>query len=124
LEAATRHCFSAFKVAEPLPAQFACGQPNQQSVGTVVIEPARHLLVETHLEAAASGEASSTKKRDSPSACSMEGHRWGVAERLVSSRNTRSARRLYQGLPRFCTADCGAAAMGLSLAGLYEMKAS
>ena len=48
----------------------------------------------------------------------------GVADKLVSSRNTRNARRRYQGLPSFCTADCSAAAIGLSLAWLYEIKAS
>ena len=78
----------------------------------------------THGEAAASGEASSIRKRDCASACSIAGHRLGVAERLVSSRNTRSARRRYQGLPSFCTTDCSAAAIGLSLAWLYETKAS
>src|SRR5262245_13592947 len=40
-------------------------------------------------------------------ACSR---RVGVADRLVSSRNTRNARRRYQGLPSFCTTDCSAAA--------------
>ena len=52
------------------------------------------------------------------------GHKWGVAERLVSSRNSRNARRWYQGLPSFWIVDCSAAAMGLSFAWLYEMKAS
>jgi hypothetical protein len=70
----------------------------------------------TQCDAAASGEASRIKKRDSPSARSIVGHRCGVAERLVSSRKTRSARRRYHGLPSFCTTDCSAAAIGLSLA--------
>ena len=78
----------------------------------------------THGDAAASGDASRMRKRDCASACSIEGQRCGVAERLVSSRNTRSARRRYQGLPSRCTTDCSAAAIGLSLAWLYEMKAS
>ena len=78
----------------------------------------------THCEAAASGEAIRIRNRDCASAYSIEGHRLGVADRLVSSRNTRSARRRYQGLPSFCTADCSAEAIGLSLAWLYEMKAS
>jgi hypothetical protein len=54
----------------------------------------------------------------------MEGHSDGVADKLVSSRKRRSARRRYQGLPNFCTADCSAEAIGLSLAWLYEMNAS
>ena len=39
-------------------------------------------------------------------------------------RNTRSARRLYQDLPSLWITDCSAAAIDLSLAWLYEMKAS
>ena len=78
----------------------------------------------THGEAAASGEASTIRKREWPSACSIDGHRVGVADRLVSSRKTRSARRRYQGLPSRWITDCSAAAIGLSLAWLYEMKAS
>jgi len=72
----------------------------------------------THGEAAASGEAIKIKNRDCPSACSIEGQRLGVADRLVSSRKIRSARRRYQGLPSLCTTDCSAAAIGLSLAWL------
>ena len=56
--------------------------------------------------------------RDWASACSIEGHRLGVAARLVSSRKMRSARRRYQGLPSFCITDCSAAPTGLSLAWL------
>ena len=54
----------------------------------------------------------------------LASHKLGVADRLVSSRKTRSARHRYQGLPSFCTTDCSAAAIGLSLAWLYETKAS
>ena len=36
--------------------------------------------------------------RDAPSAFSIVGHSSGVAERLVLSRNTCSARRRYQGV--------------------------
>ena len=78
----------------------------------------------TQGDAAASGEASRIRKRELPSACSIDGHRLGVADKLVSSRNTRSARRRYHGLPSRCITDCSAAAIGLSLAWLYETKAS
>ena len=78
----------------------------------------------TQGEAAASGEASRIRKRELPIACSMEGHRLGVAESEVSSRKTRSARRRYHGLPSRWITDCSAAAIGLSLAWLYETKAS
>jgi hypothetical protein len=53
----------------------------------------------THIERAASVEARRMRKRDSASAASMVGQRCGVADRLVSSRKMRSARRLYQGFP-------------------------
>jgi hypothetical protein len=72
----------------------------------------------TQREAAASGEASRIRKRDWLSACSIDGHRCGVADRLVSSRKTRNARRRYHALPSFCTTDCNAVAVGLSFAWL------
>jgi class 3 adenylate cyclase len=64
----------------------------------------------THFERAASGEASRMKNLELASACSIEGHRPGFAERLASSRNTRSARRRYQGLVKRCSAVCSAGA--------------
>src|SRR5687768_16346110 len=72
----------------------------------------------------ASGDASSIRYRDCESAVSIDGQSCCVADRLVSSRKTRNERRRYQGLPSFCTTDCNVAAIGLSFAWLYEMKAS
>src|SRR5262249_15894976 len=78
----------------------------------------------TQGEAAASGDASTIRKREFASACSIDDQRPGVAESEVSSRKTRSTRRLNRGLPSRWIADCNADAIGLSLAWLYEMKAS
>src|SRR5215467_14420277 len=78
----------------------------------------------TQGEAAASGDASTMRKREFASACSIDDQRPGVAESEVSSRKTRSTRRLNKGLPSRWIADCKADAIGLSLAWLYEMKAS
>jgi hypothetical protein len=64
------------------------------------------------------------RKREFANACSIAGHSPGVADSDVSSRNSRNTRRLYQGFPSRWIADCSAEAIGLSLAWLYEMKAS
>lgn len=44
------------------------------------------------------------------SACSIESHSPGLADKLASSRNTRSARRRYQGLVKRCRASWSAGA--------------
>ena len=58
----------------------------------------------THGEDAAAGEASNTKNRDASIASTIEAHRCGFTESAVSSRNTRRARRLYQGRANRCNA--------------------
>src|SRR5688572_4308908 len=93
-------------------------------VSTLLLSSHQETSLLTHGEAAASGDAKTIRKRDCDSACSMDGHRVGVADNEVSSRKTRSARRRYQGLPSRCMTDCSAAAIGLSWAWLYETKAS
>src|SRR5688572_1488174 len=94
------------------------------SVSALLLSSQKETSLFTHGDAAASGEASKIRNRELPSACSILGHRLGVADNEVSSRNTRSARRRYHGLPSRCITDCSAAATGLSLAWLYETKAS
>jgi hypothetical protein len=55
------------------------------------------------------------KNLELASACSIEGHRPGLADRLASSsRNTRSARRRYQGLVKRCSALCSRPLSGWS----------
>ena len=55
---------------------------------------------------------------------SIVGHSSGDADRLVASRNTRSALRWYHGLPIACSTACSAGAKRPSAAWLYEMNAS
>ena len=88
------------------------------SVSVLLCVSQYSISLPTQGEAAASGDDSNSKKRDSDSACSIDGQSCGVAESEVSSRNTRKPRRLYQGLPSFWITDCSAAAIGLSLAWL------
>ena len=88
------------------------------SVSVLLLASQYSTSLPTHGEAAASGDDSSKRYRDWDSACSIEGQSCGVAEREVSSRKTRKARRLYQGLPSLWITDCSAAATGLSLAWL------
>jgi hypothetical protein len=51
----------------------------------------------THGEAFASGEASSTRNSESPSARAIDFQSAGLADRLVLSRNTRRAATRYHG---------------------------
>src|SRR5918998_4106635 len=78
----------------------------------------------TQVEAAASGDARTTKKREASRAEAIESHSAGLTARPVSSRNTRSARGLYQGLARRWRHACRAGARRPSAACEYEMKAS
>src|SRR4051812_12635998 len=61
--------------------------------------------LETHFDFPDSGDASKTKKREPINAFSIEGHRSGVAERLVSSRNTRDTLRRHHGFPNVWMTD-------------------
>ena len=72
----------------------------------------------TQTESAAAGDASRTKYRETSSARSIIGHSSGLAARLVVSRNTRSARRLCQGLPSDPSAACSCGASRPSAAWL------
>jgi hypothetical protein len=78
----------------------------------------------TQCDRAASGEPKRRKKRDPSSACMIVVQSSGVAERLVSSRNTRNARRLYHGFASDWRPRWIAGASRPSAAWLYEMNAS
>ena len=78
----------------------------------------------TQREAAAAGDASSTKCFDLASAASIAVHNSGLADKLVWSRKTRSARSWKKRRPSRCRPACSAGASAPSAAWLYEMKAS
>jgi len=69
-----------------------------------------------HLESAASGEAIRMNAPDCATAEAIRPHKSGAALRLLSSRNTRSARRRYHGLANTCSAFWTAAAKAMSAA--------
>ena len=59
----------------------------------------------THVDAAASGEAIRISQRDRLRAVSIDVQRPGFADRLASSRNTRDARSLFQGVANLPVAE-------------------
>jgi hypothetical protein len=63
------------------------------------------------------------KKRDPSIPCAIDDHKLGSADRLSSSRKTRSARVRYQGFANRCRPRWSATAISLSAARLYEMNA-
>jgi hypothetical protein len=62
------------------------------------------------LDRAASGEAINTNHVDEANAISIDDHSPGLADRLVVSRKTRSARMRYQGFANPCNPICNARA--------------
>jgi hypothetical protein len=78
----------------------------------------------TQGDAAASGEASRMKNSLSSNALMIDGHNPGLADKLTSSRNTRTARGRYHGLASWCKALCKAGANLPSTARLYDRNAA
>jgi hypothetical protein len=72
----------------------------------------------THRDAAAEGLAITTSHRDRVSLSSISRHRWGLAPRLVSSRNNFRLLGRYQGRSKSCKAFWKAFATSLSQAWL------
>ena len=89
----------------------ASSQCSSPSVRTMTSESRSRSLSQnsisccTHFDDAARGDASRMNCPDLLSAPSIDGHVPGLAERSVSSRNTLSARALYQGFASLCRAD-------------------
>ena len=84
-----------------VPGELAVGERDQERVGALVLEPVGDFLVDpVRRRRLRRGQQDQIARL--PSACSIDGHRLGVADRLVSSRKTRSARRRYHGLPSLC----------------------
>jgi len=89
----------------------ASSQCSSPSVRTMTSESRSRSLSQnsisccTHFDDATRGDASRMNCPDLLSAPSIDGHVPGLAERSVSSRNTLSARALYQGFASLCRAD-------------------